>query len=119
MKRISPVALLSVLVLAASGALTSADESKPINVSILAGQSDKAGADSVVAEPAGFQQTPADRATRFTTAPLSDGAKSALYVPWGELQGHRIKGKLVHGLEARPSHQSMRVLQPLANRLAK
>ena len=109
MKRISLVTLASVLVFGASAAPTSADESTPINVFILAGQSNMAGADSVVAEPAGFQQTPADRATMFTTAPLPDGAKSALYAPWGELQGHQIKGRLVHGPEvglARTLHEA-------------
>lgn len=60
-----------------------------------------AGADSVVAEPPGFQSTDADRATRFTGAPLPEGQESSLYVPWGEVRGHRGSpaGKLVHGPE--------------------
>ena len=70
-----------------------------INVFILAGQSNMAGADSVLAEPPGFQQTPADRSTLFTTAPLPDGAKSSSFVPWETLRGHRVKNKLSHGPE--------------------
>lgn len=99
MARTFLVVALSWLVLAGSLTPVIADEAQPINVFILAGQSNMAGADSNVAEPPGFQQTEADRATLFTTAPLPDGAKSALYSPWGELQGHRVKGKLVHGPE--------------------
>ncbi|MBP85884.1 MAG: hypothetical protein CMJ64_04070 [Planctomycetaceae bacterium] len=98
-----------VAVLAGSLSPVIADEAKPINVFILAGQSNMAGADSNVAEPPGFQQTEADRATLLTTAPLPDSAKSSLYSPWGELQGHRVKGKLVHGPEvglARALHEA-------------
>lgn len=78
--------------------LLAADDSI-VNVFLLAGQSNMAGADSEVAVPPGFQQTAADRATRFTMAPLPDGEKSPLYVPWGEIKGHQSKGKLVHGPE--------------------
>ena len=70
-----------------------------LNVFFLAGQSNMAGADSEVAEPPGFQQTAADRATRFTMAPLPDGEQSRRYVPWGEIRGHQAKNKLVHGPE--------------------
>jgi Carbohydrate esterase, sialic acid-specific acetylesterase len=70
-----------------------------VNVFLLAGQSNMAGADSEVAVPPGFQQTAADRATRFTMAPLPDGEKSPQYVPWGEIKGHQAKNKLVHGPE--------------------
>lgn len=73
---------------------------KPVlNVFLLAGQSNMAGADSEVAVPPGFQQTTADRDTLFTTAPLPDGEQSKQYVPWGEIRGHESKGKLVHGPE--------------------
>jgi len=70
-----------------------------VNVFLFAGQSNMAGADSEVAVPPGFVQTAADRATRFTTAPLPDGEKSTSYVPWGAIKGHPAKGKLVHGPE--------------------
>jgi glycerophosphoryl diester phosphodiesterase len=109
MQRFIPATLLYLLLLATSTEQTSADESTPINVFILAGQSNMAGADSVVAEPPGFRQKPADRATQFTTAPIPDGSKSTLFVPWGEVQGHPIKEKLVHGPEvglARVLHEA-------------
>ncbi|MFN0053633.1 MAG: sialate O-acetylesterase [Planctomycetales bacterium] len=73
---------------------------KPVlRVFLLAGQSNMAGADTEVADPPGFQQTAADRAIRFTTAPLPEGSRSPLYVPWGEIRGHKAKDKLVHGPE--------------------
>ncbi|MDA1055951.1 MAG: hypothetical protein O3C40_36675 [Planctomycetota bacterium] len=77
----------------------SAADKTVLNVFILAGQSNMAGADSEVPIPPGFQQTKADRATRFTMAPLPDGEQSRQYVPWGEIQGHQSKNKLVHGPE--------------------
>ena len=70
-----------------------------INVFLLAGQSNMAGADSEVPIPPGFQQTAADRSTLFTMAPLPDGEQSLQYVPWGEIRGHESKQKLVHGPE--------------------
>ncbi|WP_010586701.1 iduronate-2-sulfatase [Schlesneria paludicola] len=76
-----------------------ADDKPVLNVFVLAGQSNMAGADSEVAIPPGFVQTTADRETRFTMAPLPDGEKSPQYVPWGEIRGHQAKGKLVHGPE--------------------
>lgn len=76
-----------------------ADERRVINLFLFAGQSNMAGADSEVADPPGFQQTDADRLTRFTTAPLPGGDHSDLYVPWGGIRGHQIKNKLVHGPE--------------------
>ncbi len=100
--------LLIAPVLAACCQRTDADEPGPFNVFVLAGQSNMAGADSVVG-PAGFLQTPADRATLFTTAPLPDGAKSDSFVPWQGIQGHKVKGKLSHGPEvgiARELHQA-------------
>ena len=73
---------------------------KPVlNVFLLAGQSNMAGADSEVPDPPGFQQTAADKATRVTIAPLPAGADSELYVPLGEVRGHSVKGKLAHGPE--------------------
>lgn len=70
-----------------------------LNVFLFAGQSNMAGADAEVSVPPGFQQTEADRETRFTTVPLLDGEKSNFFVPWGEIRGHQSKGKLVHGPE--------------------
>ncbi len=73
---------------------------KPVlKVFLLAGQSNMAGADSVVPVPPGFQSTAADHATRFTMAPLPDGDKSLQYVPWGGMRGHQAKNQLVHGPE--------------------
>jgi len=93
-------ALLMALVVAWGSGLAATAADKPVlNVFLLAGQSNMAGADSEVAVPPGFQQTAADRATRFTKASFRDGEKSPQYVPWGEIQGHEAKGKLVHGPE--------------------
>ena len=73
-------------------------------VFIFAGQSNMAGADSVIPDPPGFVATEADRRTLFTGAPLPDGARSADFYPWGELKGHRCTNprygeKLVQGPE--------------------
>jgi hypothetical protein len=94
------VALLLVLPVA-SGPIShaTAADTTVLNVFFLAGQSNMAGADSEVAEPPGFQQTAADRATRFTMASLPEGERSRGYVPWGEIRGHKAKNKLVHGPE--------------------
>lgn len=70
-----------------------------LNVFLLAGQSNMAGADSEVTDPPGFVQTDADRATLFTTAPIPAGEQSENYIPWGSVRGHSIKNKLVHGPE--------------------
>ena len=78
---------------------SSADEKPVLNVFILAGQSNMAGADSEVAVPPGFVQTAADRETRFTMAPLPEADQSPQYVPWGDVRGHQAKNKLVHGPE--------------------
>jgi hypothetical protein len=75
------------------------DDKTVVNVFVLAGQSNMAGADSEVIGLAGFQQTEADRVTQFTTVPLLDGEQSKQYVPWGEIRGHQAKGKLVYGPE--------------------
>ncbi|MEN9636510.1 MAG: hypothetical protein RL077_4914 [Verrucomicrobiota bacterium] len=82
----------------------------PVDVFLLAGQSNMAGADAVVEEPPGFVSTAADRRTLFTCAPVAEGARSPRYYPWGELRGHRSTGdQLVHGPEigfARRLHES-------------
>ena len=74
--------LLIVFVISHVSASTSAADKGPLNVFIMAGQSNMAGADSEVAVPPGFQQTEADRATRFTVSPLLDGETSKEYMPW-------------------------------------
>lgn len=76
----------------------------PRDVFILAGQSNMAGADSVIPDPPGFQATTADHRTLFTGAPIPAGVKSEDYCPWGEMKGHRCTidrygKKLVHGPE--------------------
>ena len=76
-----------------------AAERPVINVFLLAGQSNMAGSDAVVATPPGFEPTAADHATRLTTAPLPAGEQSPLYLPWGELRAQRCKDQLVHGPE--------------------
>jgi hypothetical protein len=70
-----------------------------LNVFLLAGQSNMAGAESVVPVPPGFQQTAADRGTLFTMAPLPQGDAAGEYVPWGDVRGHQAKNQLVHGPE--------------------
>lgn len=94
------VRLVFALVFAAGASWPATGAEKPVlQVFLLAGQSNMAGADSVVPNPPGFQSTAADRATRFTMAPLPDVEKSAQYVPWGEMRGHQAKNQLVHGPE--------------------
>jgi hypothetical protein len=90
---------MSMFLASAPGIAAMASDKPVVHVFLLAGQSNMAGADSEVAVPPGFQQTAADRATRFTTAPLPDGEKSPRYLLWGEIKGHQAKGKLVHGPE--------------------
>lgn len=75
------------------------DEPRLINVFLMAGQSNMAGADSVAAESPEVQVTAEDRAARFTTAPLPEGTQSAAWLPWSELRAHRVKNTLVHGPE--------------------
>jgi len=91
--------LLAVFLVSAPISRVAVADKTTFNVFLLAGQSNMAGADSEVAEPPGFQQTAADRATRFAMAPIPDGEKSKQYVPWGEIRGHQAKNKLVHGPE--------------------
>jgi len=75
-----------------------------LNVFLFAGQSNMAAADSLIADPPGFQATVADRNTLFTGAPVLEGAASEDYCPWGEVRGHRARtprygDRLVHGPE--------------------
>ena len=88
-------------ILAMAPLRASAGDERVLNVFLLAGQSNMAGADSVVAEPPGFQQTDADRAARFTAAPLPEGDQSPSYVSWGNIRGHRAAPArpLIHGPE--------------------
>lgn len=81
-----------------------AAERRRLNVFLFAGQSNMAAADSVIADPPGFQSTEADRKTLFTSAPVMDGARSPDYYAWGEVKGHHCRNprygdKLVHGPE--------------------
>ena len=89
----------SMLFLLGAASADATSDARVVNVFLLAGQSNMAGADSEVTVPPGFQQTAADQETRFTTAPLPEGETSPRYVPWGEIKGHEAKGKLVHGPE--------------------
>jgi len=91
--------LATLLIYSGTISLAVAEDQPVVNVFLLAGQSNMAGADSEVAVPPGFQQTAADRATRFTTAPLPEGEKSPVFVPWGEIKGHLVKDRLSHGPE--------------------
>ncbi len=61
----------------------------PKDVFVFAGQSNMAGADSVIPNPPGFVSTEADRRTLFTGAPVLEGSRSPDYCPWGEMRGHR------------------------------
>lgn len=88
-----------------------AAEQHELPVFLFAGQSNMAGADAIVADPPGFRQTDADRATRFTAAPLPEGESAPIYLKWGDIRGHRASppGKLVHGPEvgfARELHRA-------------
>lgn|GEM_PF-235222 len=84
---------------ARGGAPSDAAAPRVWNVFLFAGQSNMAGADSEVTDPNGFQETEADRATRFTAAPLPGGERSSQYVAWGTIRGHTVKDRLVHGPE--------------------
>jgi hypothetical protein len=94
-------AVSAFLLVVASWNGESAAERREIAVFLFAGQSNMGGADAVVADPAGFQQTDADKATRFTTARLPQVEGSPECLPWGKISGHRVSptGKLVHGPE--------------------
>ena len=91
--------LPAVLLILGSASAPAATGKPVVNIFLLAGQSNMAGADSEITVPPGFQQTAADRETRFTAAPLPDGENSPRYVSWREIKGHEAKGKLVHGPE--------------------
>ncbi|MCA9061416.1 MAG: hypothetical protein KDA96_00075 [Planctomycetaceae bacterium] len=102
MSDISRLLLFSVLFvgrIATPFASAIADESRTLNVFILAGQSNMAGADSVVDGASGFAETSTDWETLFTAASLADAVSTAPYLPWGELRAHQIKDSLVHGPE--------------------
>lgn len=79
----------------------SGQNASSLNLFLFAGQSNMAGADSVVAEPPGFQQLESDRSARFACTALPQGEKSSAYYPWGDIRGHRHSptGKLIHGPE--------------------
>ena len=86
-----------------------AAEQRRLAVFLFAGQSNMAGADSIVADPPGFQQTEADKAARFTTAPLPQAQEAREYFPWGDIRGHRGPGgKQVHGPEVGFSRELFR-----------
>lgn len=98
--------LLVLLALIVSGReqRPAAAKPRPLNVFLFAGQSNMAGADSLIADPPGFQSIEADRNTLFTGAPLPEGAASPDYCPWAEVRGHRARtprygDRLVHGPE--------------------
>lgn len=101
--RLAVVSASALVVLAAAAAwlpVLSAAEQRELAVFLFAGQSNMAGADSVVTDPPGFQQTAADKAALFTTAPLPQGQKAREYLPWTDIHGYRGPGgKLVHGPE--------------------
>ena len=98
-----------------------------LNVFLFAGQSNMAGADSLIGTPPGFVQTEADRQTHFTYAPGPGDDGSDHYCPWGEVRGHRTRSPenpdgLVHGPEvgfARTlydaGHHSIAVIKVSAN----
>lgn len=94
----SAVALL--LAAAVSFPMLRAVEQHELAVFLFAGQSNMGGADSIITSPPGFQQSAADTATLFTTAPLPQGQTAREYLPWTDIHGHRVPdGKLVHGPE--------------------
>lgn len=81
--------------------VAAAAEQPTVNLFLLAGQSNMAGADSVVLVPPGFDPTAADLQAKFTTAPVPDGEAAAEYLPWGPIRPHAASppGKPVHGPE--------------------
>lgn len=104
------IRLASLLWMACAVSADAADR-RTLNVFLFAGQSNMAGADSVIAEPPGFQSTAADRAARFTATALAEPRNAEAYTPWGAIRGHRLsaRGKLVHGPEvgfARRLHEA-------------
>lgn len=86
------------------GGAAPATRQPTLNVFLFAGQSNMAGADSVIADPPGFPATEADRRSLFTSAPVMDGSRSPDYYPWAAVKGHycrnpRYGDRLVHGPE--------------------
>jgi hypothetical protein len=95
-------AVASALLLAVACYLPTAPAAKQAELAVFlfAGQSNMGGADSIVPDPPGFQQTEADRATLFTTAPLPQAHKAREYLPWSDIHGYRGPGgKVVQGPE--------------------
>ncbi len=82
--------------LATAGSSCHAQEDRTLQLFLMAGQSNMAGADSEV-EGQVFVQTESDRMTRFTAASIP--FEESRFVPWGDIRGHRIKDKLTHGPE--------------------
>lgn len=98
----SPLLVVTLVAAILPGSTAGAESEKRIlNVFLFAGQSNMAGADSVVAEPPGFQATEADRETLFTAHALRDGDAGSGDVSWSDVRGHRHSpnGPLVQGPE--------------------
>ena len=96
--------LALLLVTSLSCATRSAPTRPTREVFLFAGQSNMAGADSVIPDPPGFVATAADQQTLFTCTPLPWNESSPDYYPWGEIKGHRCINprygeKLVQGPE--------------------
>jgi hypothetical protein len=75
-----------------------------LKVFLFAGQSNMAGADSLIETPGGLVQIEADGQTLFTYAPGPGDSRSDHYYPWGDVRGHRARSPanpdgLVHGPE--------------------
>jgi hypothetical protein len=96
--------LAGLLVPSLTGATNAAPARPTRDVFLFAGQSNMAGADSVIPDPPGFMGTDADKHTLFTCTRLPWNERSPDYFPWGEIKGHRCTNprygeKLVHGPE--------------------
>ncbi len=78
------------------GPSCSAQEDRTLELFLMAGQSNMAGADSEV-DGQVFVQTESDRKTRFTATSIP--FDESRFVPWGDIHGHFIKDKLTHGPE--------------------
>ena len=81
---------------------TRANDSDPLNVFILAGQSNMAGADSVSLQ---FRLDARVRSTLFTSTALSTDSS---FLAWGPLRRQNVKGQLVHGPEIGLAHSLQR-----------
>ncbi|MSU50286.1 MAG: hypothetical protein EXS37_14570 [Opitutus sp.] len=109
-RRQTRLVVMLLVSLATACVARAASPRRAINVFLMAGQSNMAGADSIVPVPPGFISTEADRQTLFTCAPATEGARSSRYYPWGELKGHVGRpDELTHGPEvgfARRLHEA-------------